>query len=92
VFFVQRAYLQAAKRTRELVVGTVVANVVNLFGDILFVFGGAGLPEWTGPLRQVPAMRERNGILTSSYEVALSALVIASETRGQPSVSTLSWR
>ncbi len=56
VFFVQRAYLQAAKRTRELVLGTVVANVVNLFGDILFVFGGAGLPEWTGPLRLVPAM------------------------------------
>jgi len=56
IFFVQRAYLQALKRTRDLVVAAVAANVVNLFADILLVFGGGNLPEWTGPLRLVPPM------------------------------------
>jgi multidrug resistance protein, MATE family len=44
VFFATRSYLQAAKRTRELVVGVVVANVANLFLDIWLVFGGLGVP------------------------------------------------
>ncbi|HVE84015.1 MAG TPA: MATE family efflux transporter, partial [Myxococcales bacterium] len=44
VYIAARSYLQAAKRTRELLLATVVANVVNLFADIWLVFGGAGVP------------------------------------------------
>jgi MATE family multidrug resistance protein len=56
LFFVIRAYLQAHGKTRPMLVAMVVANVVNLFADILLVFGGGALPAWTGPLRAVPAM------------------------------------
>lgn len=56
LFFVVRSYLQAHGVTRPMVVAMVVANVVNLFGDILLVFGGQILPEWAGPLRRIPSM------------------------------------
>jgi MATE family multidrug resistance protein len=55
LFIGLRSYLQAAGRVRALVVSTVVANILNLFGDILLVYGGAGLPSWAGPLRGVPS-------------------------------------
>ena len=55
-FFGARAYLQAAGRPRAVLASAVVANVVNLVLDLLLVFGGASYPEWTGPLRHVPAM------------------------------------
>ncbi|MEA2464969.1 MAG: multidrug resistance protein family, partial [Acidobacteriota bacterium] len=47
-FFVVRSYLQALGITRPLLVSMVVANVFNLFADILFVFGGTVLPQWCG--------------------------------------------
>jgi MATE family multidrug resistance protein len=56
LFLNTRSYLQAAAITRPLVFATVVANIFNLGADILFVFGGADLPVWCGPLRLVPAM------------------------------------
>jgi MATE family multidrug resistance protein len=49
-----RGYLQAVGRTRPFVIATGVANVLNLGVVTLLVFGGAGLPGWTGPLRAVP--------------------------------------
>lgn len=39
LFFVVRAYLQAHGVTRPMVVAMVLANVLNLVGDIAFVFG-----------------------------------------------------
>jgi MATE family multidrug resistance protein len=44
-----RAYLQAAHRTRALVVATLVANVANLVLDILLVFGKLGFPALGAP-------------------------------------------
>ena len=44
-----RGYLQAAHRTRALVVATVVANLANLGLDILLVFGKAGFPVLGAP-------------------------------------------
>jgi MATE family multidrug resistance protein len=44
-----RSYLQAAQRTRALVVATLVANLANLLLDIALVFGKAGLPALGGP-------------------------------------------
>lgn len=50
-----RSYLQSLGITRPLVISTVLANIVNLAADLLLVFGGSALPEWTGPLRGIPA-------------------------------------
>ena len=44
LFFVVRAYLQAHGKTRPMVVAMVVANVLNLAGDIVFVFGWWKIP------------------------------------------------
>lgn len=46
LFFVVRAYLQAHGVTRPLVVAMVVANVLNLIGDIVFVFGWWKIPAF----------------------------------------------
>ena len=48
-FAALRSYLQAADRTRALVVATVVANVANLLLDIALVYGKAGFPRLGAP-------------------------------------------
>src|SRR5689334_7953050 len=55
-FLTVRGYLQSAASTRPLVVATVVANILNLGADILFVFGGSVLPEGYWPLSEIPPM------------------------------------
>lgn len=71
LFFVLRAYLQAQSITRPMLIASVVANVFNLFADILFVFGGGILPAWAGPLRDVPAM----GVPGAAVATVLCSLV-----------------
>lgn len=46
LFFVVRAYLQAYGNTKPLVIAMVVANVLNLIGDIVFVFGWWKIPAF----------------------------------------------
>lgn len=46
LFFVIRAYLQAHGVTRPMVIAMIVANVLNLGGDILFVFGWGPIPAF----------------------------------------------
>jgi MATE family multidrug resistance protein len=79
-FYAQRSYAQAVGAARALVWATVIANVLNLLGDILLVFGGAHLPVWTGPLRWVPAMGAGGAALSTSlvqiFEVLFLAWVI----------------
>jgi MATE family multidrug resistance protein len=65
LFITARSYLQSAALTRPLVVATVVANVFNLGADILFVFGGEGLPVWFGPLRLMPALGVKGAALAT---------------------------
>ena len=80
VFYAQRSYMQAVGAERALVWATVLANVVNLLGDLLLVFGGARLPAWTGPLRWIPAMGAGGSALATSLvqwaEVAFLAWVV----------------
>ncbi|MFL5347622.1 MAG: MATE family efflux transporter [Hyalangium sp.] len=64
-FLMVRSYLQSSASTRPLVVATVVANVFNLLGDLLFVFGGARLPEGFGLLRHIPAMGAAGAALST---------------------------
>ena len=64
-FFVVRSYLQSAASTRPLVVATVAANLFNLGGDLVLVFGGSGLPASFGPLRLIPAMGAAGAALST---------------------------
>ena len=77
VFYAQRGYAQAVGAARALVWATVLANVVNLFGDLLLVFGGAGLPAWTGPLRWIPAMGAGGSALATSLVQISEVLFLA---------------
>jgi MATE family multidrug resistance protein len=70
-FLVFRAYLQARGVTRPMLTAMIACNVFNLIFDIWFVFGGAILPEWTGPLRLMPAM----GIAGAALATVLGSLL-----------------
>ncbi len=71
-----RAYLQAAGLTRPMVVATVVANLVNLPLDVLLVFGGQGLPAWSGPLRLVPALGGAGAAVATSLCLVLQGAIL----------------
>lgn len=92
LFINTRAYLQSAALTRPLVVATVLANIFNLLADILFVFGGEGLPAWCGPLRLVPAMGVKGSAIATLLCCVLQWGVVAWAVRqisvpgGVPSV------
>jgi MATE family multidrug resistance protein len=77
LFFAARSYLQAVGRARWLLWVVVAANGLNLLGDLLFVFGGAGLPVWTGPLVHVPAMGAAGSALVSSAATAVEFALLA---------------
>jgi MATE family multidrug resistance protein len=85
-YFAPRSLLQAQNRLAPMVTGVAIANVVNLGLDLLLVFGGAGLPAWTGPLRAVPAL----GVVGSAWasnaaaavQVILLAIAVRAELRG----------
>ncbi|HEX4622314.1 MAG TPA: MATE family efflux transporter, partial [Myxococcaceae bacterium] len=72
-----RSYLQAVGRVRSLLTAAVVANVLNLCGDVLFVYGGARLPAWTGVLRSVPAFGAAGAGLTTSVCSFIQVAIIA---------------
>jgi multidrug resistance protein, MATE family len=81
-FLTVRGYLQSAASTRPLVVATVVANIVNVGSDILFVLGGGVLPEGFGPLRDIPAMGAAGAALTTLICTALQLGIILFAVRG----------
>src|SRR5258708_11327730 len=66
IFFAMRSYLQAYGRTWPLLVAMVTANVLNLGGDILLVWGGHSLPAWTGPLRLIPPLHVAGAALATT--------------------------
>lgn len=55
-YFGVRAYLQALGITRPMIVSMVIANFVNALASVLLVLGGGILPEWAGPLRELPSL------------------------------------
>ncbi|HET9037422.1 MAG TPA: MATE family efflux transporter [Myxococcaceae bacterium] len=84
VFYAQRGYVQAAGAARALLWATVLANVLNLLGDLLLVFGGARLPAWTGPLRWIPAMGAGGSALATSLVQIIEVLFLAWVIRQVP--------
>jgi multidrug resistance protein, MATE family len=77
LYSVTRGYLQASNIARPMVIATVVANLANVPLDILLVFGGAGLPAWTGPLRLVPTMGAAGAAVATSVCTLLQAALLA---------------
>lgn len=76
LFLVCRSYLQTLAQTRPLIVSMLIANVANLLLDVLFVFGGGVLPEWTGLLRAIPAMGVAGAALATVFCSILQLAIV----------------
>jgi MATE family multidrug resistance protein len=76
LFIGLRSYLQAVGRARVIFWAAALANVGNLFGDLLFVFGGAQLPAPLALLRGVPRMGAAGSALSTSLCSLAQALVL----------------
>ncbi len=71
LFTALRSYLSAVGRTRAVVASVVVANVVNVIGEGLLIYGDGAL-EWVGlPAVGLPAL----GVLGAGLATSLSAIV-----------------
>jgi len=82
LFLAGRAYLQGSGAVRAVLVATLVANAVNVPADLLLVYGGAGLPAWTGPLRAIPPLGAGGAGLATSLASLAQAGVVALAIRG----------
>ncbi len=76
LFIGLRSYLQAVGRARVIFWVSVLANLGNLGGDLLFVFGGAHLPAQLAWLRGVPAMGAAGAALSTSLCTLAQAIVL----------------
>jgi MATE family multidrug resistance protein len=74
-FFAVRSYLQAHGTTKPLLISMVTANIANLLLDLLLVFGGRKLPDWSGPLQSVPAMGVAGAALATVVCTILQLLI-----------------
>ncbi len=90
VLIAAKAYVQGLGLTRAIVISTVIGNVVNLAGDLLFVFGGAALPAWSGPLRTVPAMGAAGAGLSTAFVTIVQMLVVTFAVRSIPTPGGIS--
>lgn len=81
IFTAQRAYLQGFGRTRPLVLAAVLGNLANLPLAVLLVFGGAGLPEWAGPLRLLPPLGSAGSAAATTVVTVLEVALLAIVTR-----------
>lgn len=84
VFTVARAYLQALGATRPMVIAMLAGNVFNLLADVLFVFGGAALPPWLGPLRAVPALGVAGAAVSTVLGTWLQLAIVVRAVRRTP--------
>ncbi|PTL83249.1 MATE family efflux transporter [Vitiosangium sp. GDMCC 1.1324] len=91
LFITTRAYLQATGRPRSLVVATGVANLFNLGANILFVFGGEGLPAWFGPLRLMPALGVKGSAIATLLACAMEWVIVAWAVRRAPVAANRAW-
>jgi MATE family multidrug resistance protein len=71
-----------------MVVATVVANLLNFPLGVLLVFGGAVLPAWAGPLRDLPALGGAGAAISSSLSLGLQSAMLYAAIRGVPAPPT----
>ncbi|HET8733336.1 MAG TPA: MATE family efflux transporter, partial [Anaeromyxobacteraceae bacterium] len=76
-FYAARSYLQGSHAPRAVLAAAVLGNVVNLLLDLLLVFGGGGLPAWTGPLRSIPALGAVGSGIATTVATWAQALLVA---------------
>lgn len=84
LFIAVRSYLQAAGFVRPMIMAMLIGNVFNLIADLLLVFGGSGLPAWTGPLRAVPALGVAGAAVATVIGSVLQLAIIAAGVRRVP--------
>jgi MATE family multidrug resistance protein len=84
LFFALRSYLQAMGTTRALFGAMIAANVLNLVGDIVLVFGGEILPLWTGPLRNIPALGVDGAAIVTNLCLVLQLVFLFGAIRKIP--------
>ena len=76
-FFAARSYMQGANAPRAVLLSALLANVVNFALDLVLVFGGADLPGWSGPLRQIPPLGAAGSGIATSVATWLQAAFVA---------------
>ena len=91
LFITTRAYLQATGHPRPLVVATVIANLLNLGANIVFVFGGEVLPAWCGPLRLLPAWGVKGSALATLLACVVQWAIVAWAVRQMPVDGSRAW-
>jgi len=75
-FFAFRSYLQSQRNTRPLLTAMIAANVANFLLDLLLVFGGSRLPDWTGPLQNVPAFGVAGAAMATVFCTILQLVIV----------------
>lgn len=77
VFAAYRSYLQAHGRTRPIVIATIIANLVNVVGNAVLVFGDGAFRALGLPGLGLPALGVTgSGLATSLAAVAALAVLI----------------
>ncbi len=76
LFYALRGYLQSARATPALLFSMLVGNVFNFLGTWLLVFGGADLPDWTGPLQQVPSFGVAGAAAVTVVSTVIESLIL----------------
>lgn len=81
LFVAARAYLQALGKTRALILGVVVANVANVIGNALLIYGDAALLRVGLPAVGLPALGVVGSGLSSSLASLLQLALLAAAIR-----------
>lgn len=84
LFAAARSYLQTAGGARTVVLSMVAANIVNLIGNFLLIFGDGGLRRLGLPGIGLPALGVVGSGLSSSIAAAVSLLVCVLGIRAIP--------
>jgi MATE family multidrug resistance protein len=84
LFIAARCYLQARGVTRPIVISVVLANLVNLVGNAVLIYGDEALDWFDIPGIGLPALGVAGSGLASSLAAIISVLLLAAAIRALP--------